>query len=141
MSSPEVWTDARARIAAQADALGLAVIWPNEPGQEPEPLDGGDGSLPAFLSVEIAADGGEPVELGGATWEERGTIWLSVLVPSGSGIASGLALRKALSNAFRGLDPGPIVYEAFSFPPGGADEGSGNWYRLTLGVSYSFTDR
>jgi hypothetical protein len=141
VSSPEVWADARARIEAQAAALGLSVIWPNEPGQEPEPVDGGDGSLPAFLSVEIMADGGEPIELGGATWEERGTVWISVLIPSGSGIGAGLQIRKALSNAFRGLDPAALNYDGFSFPPGGTDEGAGNWYRLSLGVSYSFTDR
>jgi len=140
MSSPEVWADARARIAAQAESLGLPVVWPNEPQEEPEPLDGEDGTLPAFLAVEITADGEEPIELGAGAWRERGNVWIHVLIPSGAGIADGLQMRKAMANAFRGLDPAALVYDGFSFPPGGTDEGAGNFYRLSLGISYSFTD-
>lgn len=141
MSSPEVWADARPRIQAAADALGITVAWPNEPAEEPEP--GADGGLPMFLAVEFESDGAEPYELGGATWQEDGTIYVHVLTPTGAGIEGGNAVRKAVADAFRGLGAGAapgLVYDRFRFPPGGSDEASGNWFRLSLAIEYRFTD-
>lgn len=138
MSSPEVWAEAQAIIQAAADALGLAVSWPNEESEEPEALP--DGTLPPFLAVEIEADGAEPIELGGGVWDETGTLWLHLLVPTGSGITAGGTIRKTLANAFRGRPGGALRWLDYRFPPGSIDEGSGNWYRLSLGVHYGFTD-
>jgi hypothetical protein len=127
MSSPEVWADAKPRLQAAADELGAVIQWPNEPAEEPEP--GPDGNLPLFLAVEIEGDAAEPVELGGATWDENGTVYVHVLVPTGSAIDAALAARKAIANRFRGLAAGAVRYDGFRFPPGGTDETSGNWYR------------
>lgn len=140
MASPEVWADAQARVAAVATALGLTVNYPNAETQEPELGD--DGVLPSFLAIEIEADGAAPYELGNSIWLEDGRLWVHVLIPTGSGITDGLAIRKAVANAFRATpNSGAILWDAFSFPPGGRDESSGNWFRLSLGISYRFTDR
>lgn len=138
VASPEVWAEAQAIVQAAADALGLLVSWPNAEIEEPEALP--DGTLPPFLAVEIEADGAEPIELGGATWDEQGTLWLHLLIPTGSGITEGGQIRKALADAFRGRPGGALLWSRYRFPPGGQDENSGNWYRLSLGVEYSFTD-
>jgi hypothetical protein len=125
-------------VQAVADALGLVLAWPNENADEPEP--DGTGALPMFVAVEIEADATAPLEVGGSMWQEQGRVTVHVLVPTGTGIAEGLAARKAFANGFRGQPPGPLLWDAFSFPPGGSDLESGNWYRLSLGIAYRFTD-
>ena len=132
MSSPQVWQDARAIIADGAVQLALPVAWPNEGFREPEP--------PApFLSVAVFGAGAEPMELGGGVWVEDGTIEVAVVIPSGAGIAEGLALRKQVAGWFRGLPPRDVLYDRFILDPG-ADDEDGNWHRLPLRVAYRFQD-
>lgn len=138
MASPQVWAAAKVRVQTVATALGIVVAWPNEATQEPE-FDN-TGALPMWAAVEIEADAGQPIELGGAMWQENGLLSVHVLVPSGTGIDAGLTARKAFADGFRVQTPGALVWDQFSFPPGGNDQAEGNWYRLTLGVSYTFTD-
>jgi len=138
MASPAVWTAARAKVQAVADALGLTVAWPNEPSEEPE-FDG-TGALPMFAAVEIEADATAPLEIGGSMWRESGRVSVHVLVPSGTGIDAGLAARKAFADGFRGQAPGALLWDEFTFPPGGQDQGEGNWFRLSLGIAYRYTD-
>jgi hypothetical protein len=130
--SPDVWTDAAALIRDGAAQIGLPVAWPNTAFDDPEP--------PApFLAVEGMGDGAEPYELGGGVWVEDGAVVLHILVPVGTGIDGGLALRKTAAGWFRGLPPRPVVYERFVLDPGGMDE-DGNWYRLSLRVQYRYQD-
>ena len=130
MSSPEVYQDARTLIADGAAQIGLPVAWPNRKFQAPEP--------PApFLAVEVMGDGAEPYELGGGVWVEDGTVEVAVVVPTGTGIEQGLALRKAVAGWFRGLPAREVTYGRFIMDPGGMDE-DGNWFRLPLRVSYRF---
>ncbi|MFC0410942.1 phage tail terminator-like protein [Roseomonas elaeocarpi] len=133
MSSPEVWADAQVLIRDTAATQGLPVAWPNEVFDDlPEP--------PApFVAVEIRGDGAEPYELGGGVWREDGSLYLHVMVPTGSGITAGLQLRKAFADGFRGLPPRTVIYDSFSFDPGSDDE-EGNWHRLTLRVAYHYQD-
>lgn len=138
MASPEVWAEARARVQSVADALGMFVAWPNEDSQEPEALP--DGSLPLWAAVEIEADAAQPYEVGGSMWQETGRVSVHVLIPSGMGIAEGLSARKAFANAFRSQAPGALLWDDFAFPPGGADTAEGNWFRLSVGIGYRFTD-
>lgn len=137
--SPEVWTDVRARLAAAARSAGLFVEWPNETGADrPSP--------PApWVSVEVAAEATAPIEIGIGTWQENGSVWLSIMVPTGSGIETGLALRKGLSTAFR--DPadvttGLVYRDGQTFDPlerAGTDDGV--YARLTLVIRYIYQDR
>ena len=138
MASPEVWLDARPRVQAVADALGIVAAWPNEAAQEPEP--DGTGNLPLWCSVEIEADASAPYEIGGSMWQEQGRLSVHVFLPTGAGIEAGLAARKAFADAFRGLPPGALLWDDFMFPAGGTDQAEGNWYRLSLGIGYRFTD-
>jgi hypothetical protein len=41
-----------------------------------------------WLDIEVAARGAEPIEMGGNTWEERGQIFLHVMIPVGTGLGS-----------------------------------------------------
>jgi len=133
MSSPEVWTDAQVLIRDTAATLDIPVAWPNEVFDAlPEP--------PApFVAVELQGDGAEPYEMTGGVWREDGSLYLHVMVPTGSGITEGLRLRKALADGFRGLPPRAVVYSSFGFDPGSNDE-EGNWHRLTLRVFYHYQD-
>jgi hypothetical protein len=137
VASPEVWQAAVPLIEAAADALGIVVAWPNEPVEEPEADE--FGALPLWAAVEIEADAAAPYEVGGSMWQETGRLWIHVLSPTGTGIEAGLAARKAFADAFRGRPPGPLLWDDFAFPSGGADEG-GNWFRLSLGIGYRWTD-
>lgn len=140
MASPQVWSDAKARIAAVAASLSLIVNYPNAESEEPELAD--DGTLPAWLACEIEGDGAFPLELGGTTWQEDGRIFVHVLSPTGSGIEAGLTIRQVIAGAFRVPSAVPgLAYDGFTFPPGGSDESSGNWFRLSLGISYRWTDK
>ncbi|MFH5927077.1 DUF4128 domain-containing protein [Roseomonas xinghualingensis] len=141
MSSPDVWTDARARIKAAADALGLPVAWPNEAFPEPQPYDPASGAPLHWIAVEISGDLSEPLEIGReGVWEETGMVHLHLMIPTGSGLAAGLAQRKALANAFRGLLPAPVMYRGAIFDPSGPADEDGNWARLSLRVPYSYQD-
>lgn len=132
MASPEVWTEARARL--EGAGLGVPIAWPNEAFAPPEP--------PApFVVVEISGDVSEPLELGpGAVWQEHGTLWCHVMTPAGVGIADALVLRKQIANLFRGLPPAPVVWRGAQMDPGGMSD-DGAWHRLTLGVHYTYQDR
>ena len=130
MSSPEPWLDARARLTAALSSLGATAAWPNEPNEKPAPGQ-------PWLAVEITADVADPIELGGATWREDGTLLVHVMAPLGAGLTPGLTLRKAVANLFRGLAPGAVTWRGMSFYPG---EDAGPVHRLTLGIRYSFTD-
>jgi hypothetical protein len=93
--SPEVWDDALPRIQAAAASIALSVELPNE--------DAGPRPMPPapWLDIEVAAQGAQPIEIGGKIWEERGQIFLHVMIPVGTGLRAALVLRKTLSEAFR----------------------------------------
>lgn len=135
--SPEVWDDMLPRILAAAASLGLPVLMPNEDaGERPNP--------PApWIDLEVSANSSETIELGGRIWNEEGTIWIHVMVPVGTGIATGLALRKGMANAFR-VVPDPImglVYRnEMAMDPAGPATDDGVYRPLTLLVRYHFQD-
>jgi hypothetical protein len=138
MSSPEVWDDVATRVAAAAAELGLPIAWPNQVFNEPAPYaDGGQPS--AWLNVEISAFNADPYEVGSTVWMEEGAVQVHVMVPTGQGIKDGLRIRKSIANDFRGLLPGLVTYDGFTFDPGGMDE-DGNWFRLTLRINYRYQD-
>jgi hypothetical protein len=135
--SPAVWDDVLPRILAAAASLGLLVVLPNEDaGERPNP--------PApWLDLEISANSSETIELGGAIWNEEGTIWLHVMVPVGTGIATGLALRKGLANAFRGVTDsvvGLVYRNEMAMDPAGPATDDGVYRPLTLLIRYHFQD-
>jgi hypothetical protein len=136
--SPEVWVDALPRIVAAAASAGLPMMRPNEdPLPRPVP--------PApWLDVEAAAESAAPIELGGQIWEERGIIFLHILIPVGSGLMAGLVARKALSVAFRTVtDAIPGLYynhDGHGFDPMGPPGDDGVYRDLTLIIRYRFQD-
>ena len=132
--SPEVWTDAKAIIEATALDLALPLDLPNEDFTTPEPPA-------AWVSIDVGGDAAETIELGGLTWEERGAIWVHCMLPFNSGIADGLAWRKAFSVAFRAAQPTVegLYYRDHSFDPLSSDDGV--WRRLSLVVRYEYDDR
>jgi len=140
MSSPEVYDDARAIIEAAALSLNLPVAWPNEEFLEPQPFDN-EGVPSVWVAVELEGDVGDPVEIGGVQWDEQGVVHLSVMIPLNTGVREGMAKRKALALAFRGLPPGVVLYGSSSLDPGGPSETDGRWRMLGLRVAYSFQDR
>lgn len=135
--SPLVWDDVLPRIVAAAAAAGLTVEIPNEdPGPRPVPPQ-------PWLDIEVAADASNPIEMGGAIWEERGQVFLHVMIPVGTGIRDGLAYRKALSVAFRAVSGAPdgLVYrQGQAFDPMGPGTDDGVYRRLTLIIRYDYQD-
>jgi hypothetical protein len=132
--SPDVWADAMMLIRDGVAQLPtpVPIAWPNEVFEPPHPLG-------PFIAVEGMGDGAEPLELGGGVWVEDGAVVLHITVPTGRGIAEGLALRKTAAGWFRGLPARPVLYERFVMDPGGADE-DGSWYRLGLRILYRYQD-
>lgn len=139
--SPEVWGDAKPRIQAVADAQGLAVAYPNEGFSVPERT--------IWLNVEFSSAADAPIEIGAQTWQEDGAIWLHIMLPNLTGIDDGLAVKDALSVAFRTAAPtlAGLVYRGNSGSPGQTldplDQGTddGMFMRLTMSVRYIFQSR
>jgi hypothetical protein len=131
--SPEVYADVKIIIAAEAAALGLPVQWPNIDFRTPPPPS-------LWLTIDLAAESSETIELGNRQWEERGSIWLHVMISLNSGIELALAYRKSLANAFRVAVPTTIglYYGAHTYDPLSPDDGV--WRRLSVAVSYRYYD-
>ena len=131
MSSPVPFADAESRILAAN--LGVPVAWPNTTFTKPNP--------PApWLSVDITSHILGPVELAGGVWQEEGTLFVDVFVPVGTGSAGARTLAKAVSNIFRGLDAGPVVYLGGSIGNGSVAEPDGMWWLITVTVQWRYQD-
>lgn len=138
MSSPDVWTAARAIITDGAAALALPVAWPNETFAGVEPYAPA-GTPNRWLAVEVSGDLSAPNEIGGGGWEETGSVSVHVMSPVGCGIADTLAVRKAVATWFRLQPSGAVTWGDTILDPGGMDE-DGAWHRMTVRVAYAFTD-
>jgi hypothetical protein len=136
--SPIVWQDVLPRVQTAAAAIGLVVSLPNE--------DAGPRAIPPapWLDIEVAAESAGAMEMGGRLWLERGSIFLHVMIPVGTGVLPGLTLRKALSVAFRNVQNAPagLIYsrEGQAFDPMGPGTDDGVYRRLTLIVRYDYQD-
>src|SRR5690348_13637031 len=140
--SPAVWDDAIPRVLAAAATLGLHVEMPNEEvGERPR---GSNFQPSPWLDIEVDAESAGSIEIGGAIWDEHGSIFLHVMIPIGTGMRDGLVMRKALSVAFRGITDateGLIYRNDQSFDPLGPAGDDGVYRRLTLIVRYHYQDR
>jgi hypothetical protein len=116
----------------------LPVSWPNEdPGSRTSPPS-------PWLDIELQAETTFAYELGGGIWRENGAIWLHVMIPVGTGMVTGLTIRKALSVAFRDAinqtDTIGLIYDPDqAFDPAGQSD-DGVFRRLSLIVRYHFED-
>lgn len=131
--SPEVYADVKLIIAAEATALGLPVQWPNIDFTPPAPPS-------LWLTIDLAAEASETIELGNKQWEEQGAIWLHVMIGLNSGIELALSYRKALANAFRSAIPTTVglYYGSHAYDPLSPDDGV--WRRLSVAISYRYYD-
>ena len=131
--SPEVYSDVKLIIAAEAAALGIPVQWPNIDFRPPSPPS-------LWLTIDLAAEASETIELGNKHWEEQGAIWLHVMISLNSGIELALAYRKSLANAFRAAVPTTIglYYGSHAYDPLSPDDGV--WRRLSVAISYRYYD-
>lgn len=135
MSSPAVWSDAKARIAAYAASKPITVAWPNEAFDPPEP--------PAeWVAVETYGDTADAIELGrDAAWIEEGSIDMHVMVPRGRGIDTALQIRKEISDLFRGIEPAAVTYGGASLHRLGPEQEDSLYRPLTLRVFYTYQSR
>ena len=138
--SPEVWHDAIPRIQAVATQLGIPFAMPNEDaGPRPKP--------PApWVQIEVAAAGAGPLQIGYDAWEEKGQIFVVLMVPIGGGLLPFLEMRMTFSYAFRGINtvvglttPGLTYSDDQSFDPLDlSNKVEGVYLRLPLIVRYLF---
>lgn len=128
--SPEPWNDARARL--EAAALGHPIEWPNERFVTPSPPR-------PWLSVQADGDVLEPIEIGPGAWEERGTLYVHVMVPAGTGSTTARQIAKDVANIYRGA-AGYTVYRRASIGAGVPDE-NGLWFVTTVSIDWTYTDR
>jgi hypothetical protein len=132
MSAPAVWEDAKARIRAVAGQHNLPVELPNE-GK----TDGGG----LYVRAEIHSSGAAQLDLDNSVWIEEGMVAVDLMVPTGTGFDQANAIRHEFGRAFRrGIPPQGLVYLEQGSLPGEQGDDAGNWYRLTLSVSWSFQD-
>lgn len=134
MTSPVVWEDAFARAQAAASPLGLVVL-------DILAQDGSDHVGP-WVYFEMASALSDRLGMGELVDEETGQVWMHVMVPRGSGAPQALAMRKALSVAFRvplTAMPRGLFYDGQTADPPDADD-TGNWARFSLAVDYRYQD-
>lgn len=132
MSAPAVWQDAKARIQAITSQHSLSVEWPNE---------GRPDGAGLYVRAEIHSSGAAQMDLDNTVWLEEGTVAVDLMVPSGTGFDQANAIRHEIGRAFRrGIPPEGLVYLEQGALPGEQGDDAGNWYRLTLSVSWSFQD-
>jgi hypothetical protein len=138
--SPEVWTDVRQRVGAVASGIGLRVVWPNEDAVPPVGI--AEPQPKPFLDIEVAGQITVPVEITSQIWQEQGTIFLHVMIPVGTGVDNGLAVRKQFSEAFRQVTDAPegLTYWDQSFDPLGPSTDDGVYRALSLLVRYYYQD-
>jgi hypothetical protein len=138
--SPEVWDDAIPRIQAVADLLGITFEMPNEDaGPRPSPPQ-------SWVQIEVAADQAGPMQIGYDAWEERGEVYISLMVPVGAGLRPYLVQRKQFSLAFRGINQtltnvGLIYSDNQTFDALGQERIDGMYLRLPLIVRYTYHDQ
>lgn len=128
--SPEPWNDARARL--EAAALGHPIEWPNERFVTPSPPR-------PWLSVRGESYVLEPIELGHGAWEERGILYVHVMVPVGTGCAVSRQIGWDVAKIYRGA-AGYTVYRRVSLDDGVPDE-NGLWFVTTVSIDWTYTDR
>lgn len=133
--SPEPWNDAKALLLA-ANIVDPALIqWPNDPWQNPEP------PVP-WLKVEAVGHMLEPVDIGADVWQEDGTLYVDVNVPSGSGDSDARVLAKQVANTYRGLGARgvSVSYTSASIGAGEVRPENGNWWTLTVSIDWRYQD-
>jgi hypothetical protein len=132
MSNPIVWADAKAKVLAIATQHGLPVELPNE---------GKPDTAGVYLRAEIHSSGAAQMDLDNSVWLEEGTVGIDVMIPTGQGFDEPNAIRHDIGRAFRrGIPPEGLRYLEATAMPGDQGDDAGNWFRLTLGVSWSFQD-
>ena len=137
MSSPAPFNDARTRIIAAN--LGVPISWPNEPFAKPQPFNNANVPQP-WLVVRMTSDVLEPIELGGAVWQEEGRLYVDVMVPTGSGSDTARTLAKAAADVFRGVSIGPLTYLGGSIGNGITADENGEWWCLTVVIDWRYQD-
>lgn len=132
MSSPAPWADVRAAIVA--DGLGgVPIRWPAEPWTLPRP--------PAmWVSIDMAADVAAPLEIGAAGWQERGSVYATIMVPQGHGTDAARVLAKRLVDLLRLRTGNPVVYDSASIGTSDPDTDDGAWWRLMVTIDYRYQD-
>lgn len=135
MASGAIYSAIRTYLEAQWTTTPL--VFENE-GQQP----GGE-SPPAWVLVELAGDAYEQVSIGAATvaanrWDEDGSLYLSVMVPSGSGSLVARTHARNLADLFRGqtLMSGTLEFGAAHFGLGRTSDTDGNWYVFPVDIDW-----
>ncbi len=131
--SPDPWSDARARLTAAFPAVPME--WPNEPFESPDTSDG----TALWFQIEAVGDSLAPIEAGNGTWMEEGRFLVHVVVPVNTGSMRARTHAKWVTNAFRGIPPGPTVYYAAAVGAGDESE-DGTVWSLTVAISWRYQD-
>lgn len=138
MSSLVPWDDAIALLTAanlQYNGSAIPIQQSNMNFVQPEPPS-------MFLSVEMAGQSLAPIELGEthSVWEEKGQLYVHVVVPSGFGSRDARDMAKQIANIYRGLGPRNVVWRRATIGIGGTSDDNGSWWGLTIAVDYSYQD-
>ena len=131
MSSLIPFDDARTKILAAN--LGVPIAWPNVTFNKP--ITPGP-----WLAVECTSHTIDPIELSGGVWSEEGTVYVDVFVPTGTGTDAARTLAKSISNIFRGIYTGPVIYNGGSIGNGSISENDGMWWVITVTVQWRYQD-
>lgn len=122
-----------ARTLLTAAALGYPIAWPNMTFKKPNPAG-------PFLQVECVSHNDSPIELSGGSWQEDGTLYVDVAVPTGTGTDLARTIAKNVFNVFRGQYGGPVVYNGGSIGNGSIVEADGMWWVLTVAIQWKWQD-
>lgn len=139
MSSATVYSAVKAFLIASWTTTPLVFDNANEAENLTKPWEG----TSPWVSVEMTSDyyGAESIGAGSDAanlYRERGVIFPTVMVPSGTGSLLARQHAKALIDLFRGLDlvAGRVIFREMSIGLGENRTENGNWYALPCSIEY-----
>lgn len=128
-----------ANTAALADPSGGAVPtirYENEAFDKPEP------PVP-FVAMAVSSTVYGQQSIGASVqadnrWDEKGTLWLFVMVPTGYGASRARQLAKQACDLFRGktLLGGSLEFLDAFIGRGAEAQEDGNWFALPVGIDW-----
>lgn len=134
MASGTVYDAIRTLLTAQWTTTTIA--WENEGYTKPEPPA-------AWVMVEVTGTLYAPMSIGSGIhaddrWDEEGTVWIHVLVPTGTGTSLQRSYCKTIADIFRGttLLDGDLEFLDASIGMGDQGDDEGNYWRVTVAVDW-----
>ena len=94
-----------------------------------------------YVYVEIVGNYLDQASIGAENvkanlWRELGVVYLNVMAPRGAGSRQARVYATQLSDLFRGLELGPLIFREGSIGEGEPGRTDGSYYRMTATIDW-----